>query len=100
VPERQDVILIDGKLQAGREMRDLHPVLAPSPSAFNASTGLVLGLPMTAAAYDATSRFALASLPREHDRSGQAASQRRVQRSIRRRLRSTPDFPLAIRGGQ
>jgi mRNA interferase MazF len=59
VPERQDVIWIDCNPQAGTEMRDLHPMLVLSPSAFNARTGLVIGLPMTTAAYNATNPFAL-----------------------------------------
>ncbi len=41
-------------------MRDLHPMLVLSPSAFNARTGLVIGLPMTTAPYNATNPFALA----------------------------------------
>lgn len=41
-------------------MRDLHPMLVLSPGAFNARTGLVIGLPMTTAAYNATNPFALA----------------------------------------
>lgn len=41
-------------------MRDMHPMLVLSPSAFNARTGLVIGLPMTTAAYNATNPFALA----------------------------------------
>jgi mRNA interferase MazF len=60
VPERQDVIWIDCNPQAGGEMRDLHPMLVLSPGAFNARTGLVIGLPMTTAAYNATNPFALA----------------------------------------
>ena len=60
VPERQDLIWIDCNPQAGSEMRDLHPMLVLSPSAFNARTGLVIGLPMTTAAYNATNPFALA----------------------------------------
>lgn len=59
VPERQDVIWIDCNPQAGTEMRDLHPMLVLSLSAFNARTGLVIGLPMTTAAYNATNPFAL-----------------------------------------
>lgn len=61
VPERQDVIWIDCNPQAGAEMRDLHPMLVLSPLAFNAKTGLVIGLPMTAAAYNATNPFAIAA---------------------------------------
>lgn len=41
-------------------MRDLHPMLVLSPQAFNAKTGLVTGLPMTTAAYNATNPFAIA----------------------------------------
>ena len=41
-------------------MRDLHPMLVLSPGSFNARTGLVIGLPMTTAAYNATNPFALA----------------------------------------
>lgn len=41
-------------------MRDLHPMLVLSPQAFNARTGLVIGLPMTTAAYNASNPFAIA----------------------------------------
>ena len=44
-------------------MRDLHPMLVLSPSAFNARTGLVIGLPMTTAPYNATNPFAVAAGP-------------------------------------
>jgi mRNA interferase MazF len=54
------VIWIDCNPQAGGEMRDMHPMLVLSPGAFNARTGLVIGLPMTTAAYNATNPFALA----------------------------------------
>jgi len=60
VPQRQQVIWIDCNPQAGTEMRDLHPLLVLSPGAFNERTGLVIGLPMTTAAYNATNPFALA----------------------------------------
>ena len=60
VPERQELIWIDCNPQAGSEMRDMHPMLVLSPAAFNARTGLVIGLPMTTAAYNATNPFALA----------------------------------------
>ena len=63
VPERQAVIWIDCNPQAGGEMRDLHPMLVLSPAVFNARTGLVIGLPMTTAAYNATNPFALAVGP-------------------------------------
>lgn len=59
VPERQDVIWIDCNPQRGREMRDLHPFLVLSPSAFNARTSLVIGLPMTTAEYNSDNPFAV-----------------------------------------
>ena len=40
-------------------MRDLHPMLVLSPQAFNARTGLIIGLPMTTATYNATNPFAV-----------------------------------------
>lgn len=61
VPERQEVIWIDCNPQAGSEVRDLHPMLVLSPGAFNVRTGLVIGLPMTTATYNATNPFALAT---------------------------------------
>lgn len=60
VPARQEVIWIDCNLQAGREMRDLHPFLVLSPGNFNAKTSLVIGLPMTTAEYNADNPFAVA----------------------------------------
>lgn len=59
VPERQDIIWIDCNPQAGREMRDVHPFLVLSPREFNERTSLVLGLPMTTAAYNADNPFAV-----------------------------------------
>lgn len=60
-PDRQEVIWIDCNPQAGREMRDLHPLLVLSPRAFNERTSLVIGLPMTTAEYNAGNPFALAA---------------------------------------
>lgn len=60
VPDRQDVIWIDCNPQRGREMRDVHPFLVLSPKAFNQRTSLVIGLPMTTAAYNADNPFAVA----------------------------------------
>lgn len=60
VPERQEVIWLDCNPQAGREMRDIHPFLVLSPRAFNERTSLVIGLPMTTAAYNASNPFAVA----------------------------------------
>jgi mRNA interferase MazF len=59
VPERQQVIWIDCNPQAGSEMRDWHPLLVLSPSAFNARTGIVIGLPMTTAPYNVSNPFAV-----------------------------------------
>lgn len=41
-------------------MRDVHPFLVLSPKAFNERTSLVIGLPMTTAAYNADNPFAVA----------------------------------------
>ena len=43
-PERRDIIWIDCNPQAGREMKDLHPLLVLSPRIFNERTGIVIGL--------------------------------------------------------
>ncbi len=63
IPDRQDIIWIDCNPQAGREMRDMHPFLVLSPRPFNAATSLVIGLPMTTAAYNADNPFAIATGP-------------------------------------
>lgn len=60
MPDRQDIIWIDCNPQIGREMRDVHPFLVLSPRAFNDRTSLVIGLPMTTAAYNADNPFAVA----------------------------------------
>ena len=59
VPDRQDIIWIDCNPQIGREMRDVHPMLVLSPRAFSEKTSLVVGLPMTTAAYNADNPFAV-----------------------------------------
>lgn len=58
-PERQEIIWIDCNPQRGQEMRDVHPFLVLSPKAFNERTSLVIGLPMTTAAYNADNPFAV-----------------------------------------
>ncbi len=58
-PDRRDMIWIDFNPQVGREMKDLHPLLVLSPKAFNERTGIVIGLPMTTAAFNETNPFAL-----------------------------------------
>ena len=45
VPDRRDMIWIDCNPQAGREMRDIHPLLVLSPKAFNERTGIVIPSP-------------------------------------------------------
>lgn len=42
-------------------MRDVHPFLVLSPKAFNQRTSLVVGLPMTTAAYNVGNPFAVAA---------------------------------------
>ena len=59
VPARRDMIWIDCNPQAGREMKDVHPLLVLSPRDFNERTGIVVGLPMTTASYNDTNPFAI-----------------------------------------
>ena len=73
VPARQDVIWIDCNPQAGGEMRDLRPMLVLSPQDFNGRTGLVIGLPMTTASYNATNPFALAAGPASGRKAGKTS---------------------------
>jgi mRNA interferase MazF len=58
-PERRDIIWIDCNPQAGREMRDLHPLLVLSPQAFNERTSIVIGLPMTTSDSNESNPFAV-----------------------------------------
>jgi mRNA interferase MazF len=62
IPDRQDIIWIDCNPQVGQEMKDVHPflVLLLSPQTFNEKTAIVIGLPMTTAAYNADNPFAIA----------------------------------------
>jgi mRNA interferase MazF len=53
------MIWIDCNPQAGREMRDPHPLAVLSSRAFNDRTGIVIGLPMTTATYNASNPFAI-----------------------------------------
>lgn len=59
-PDRRDMIWINCNPQAGREMKDFHPLLVLSPRAFNEKSGIVIGLPMTTAAYNDGNPFAVA----------------------------------------
>jgi len=58
-PDRRDMIWIDCNPQAGREMKDIHPLVVLSPREFNVRTGIVIGLPMTTASYNETNPFAV-----------------------------------------
>jgi hypothetical protein len=58
-PDRRDMIWIDCNPQAGREMKDIQPLPVLSPKDFNERTGIVIGLPMTTAAFDETNPFAV-----------------------------------------
>ena len=51
-------------------MRDIHPFLVLSPRAFNDKTSLVIGLPMTTAAYNADNPFAIAIGPAKTQQPG------------------------------
>ena len=59
VPDRRDMIWIDFNPQVGGEMKDEHPMLVLSPRIFNERTGLVIGLPMTHAAFNESNPFAV-----------------------------------------
>ncbi len=72
-PDRQDVVWIDCNPQAGTGMRDLHPMLVLSPLAFNARTGLVIGLPMTTAESNASNPFAVAVGPATGRKAGRTS---------------------------
>lgn len=70
VPDRQEIVWIDCSPQAGREMRDPHPFVVLSSRAFNDRTSLVIGLPMTTAAYNASNPFAVPAGPASGRRAG------------------------------
>ncbi len=54
-------------------MRDRHPFLVLSPSAFNARTSLVIGLPMTTAEYNADNPFAVTVGVAKGEKAGKAS---------------------------
>ena len=58
-PDRRDMIWIDCNPQAGREMRDVHPLVVLSPREFNERTGIVIGLPMATASCNESKPFAV-----------------------------------------
>ena len=60
IPDRRDMIWINFiNPQTGQEMKDEHPMLVLSTKAFNERTGIVIGLPMTHAAFNETNPFAV-----------------------------------------
>ena len=59
VPERAEIIFIQYNPQSGKEMPDDHPMLVISAKAFADRTGLVVGFPMTHAAFHADNPFAI-----------------------------------------
>jgi mRNA interferase MazF len=53
------MIWINCNPQAGREMKDVYPLVVLSPKEFNLRTGIVIGLPMTTAGFNDTNPFAI-----------------------------------------
>jgi mRNA interferase MazF len=53
------MIWINCNPQAGREMKNVHPLVVLSPKEFNLRTGIVIGLPMTTASFSETNPFAV-----------------------------------------
>ena len=58
-PDRRDIIWINFNPQVGKEMRDVHPMVVLTARAYNERTGLVIGMPMSTAAFNATNPFAV-----------------------------------------
>ena len=59
VPDRRDIIWINFNPQVSKEMRDVHPMVVLTARAYNDRTGLVIGLPISTAAFNATNPFAV-----------------------------------------
>ena len=59
VPDRRDMIWVNFNPGSDQEMKDEHPMLVLSPRAFNERTGIVIGLPMTHAAFNEDNPFAV-----------------------------------------
>ena len=59
VPDRRDIIWINFNPQVGKELRDVHPMVVLTTRAYNERTGLVIGLPMSTAAFNASNPFAV-----------------------------------------
>ena len=59
-PDRGEIIFIEHSPHVGKEMPGLHPMLVSSTRAFNERTGIVIGFPMTHAAFNVDNPFAVA----------------------------------------
>lgn len=59
VPDRRDIVWIDFNPQAGREMKDLHPMLVLSPQGFQRPYQHRIGHPMTTAEFNDSNPFAI-----------------------------------------
>ena len=59
VPQRGEIIFIEHSPHAGKEMPGLHPMLVMSSAAFNDRSSVVIGFPMTHAAFNADNPFAV-----------------------------------------
>jgi len=90
IPDRQDIIWIDCNPQVGQEMRDIHPFLVLSPKIFNEKTAIVIGLPMTTAAYNADNPFAVTV---------GKASGRKVDKTSYVLCHQPKSFDWSLRGG-
>lgn len=58
-PDRADIVWIQHDPQVGREMKGMHPIMVLSPRAFVERTGLVIGLPLSHADFNADNPFAV-----------------------------------------
>lgn len=59
-PDRGEIIYINHSPHTGLEMPGVHALLVSSTKAFNVKTGIVIGFPMTHAAFNADNPFAIA----------------------------------------
>jgi mRNA interferase MazF len=81
-------------------MRDVHPFLVLSPAIFNGRTSLVIGLPMTTAAYNADNPFAIAVGKAKGRNAGQTSYVLCHQpKSFDWRLRGATPHPLGVMSG-
>ena len=78
-------------------MRDVHPFLVLSPHAFNEKTSLVIGLPMTTAAYNADNPFAVPAGTASGRKAGKSSYVLCHQpKSFDWRLRGAKAHPLGV----